>query len=331
MKPSIHICRVCERSLIKRPAYRTLRTSPFSSPRPQPPTFTDPIPPLRDIQPSQLSYYWDTLPPTDLQLQFADNLFTPTRHGPLKLWSAAKFRTTPLSSIEPEVAFLGRSNVGKSSLLNAIMGKEMCWTSSKPGRTREMNAFGIGGTKGGESKIVLLDMPGYGKASRAEWGSEIIKYLQGRKQLRRAFLLIDAEHGLKTSDRNILSLFRQSAIPHQIILSKVDKLLSNSTSKATTIPAAARLTALHKKLYSLRPKIQPDGRTQGPGALGELLTCSAGTALGEGRFLGVSAVRWAIVSAAGLDGGVEGRVEGIVPHDTLPVGTGSSGLGAQKS
>lgn len=84
--------------------------------------------------------------------------------------------------MEPEVAFLGRSNVGKSSLLNAIMGKEMCWTSSKPGRTREMNAFGIGGTKGGESKIVLLDMPGYGKASRTEWGAEIMKYLQGRKQ-----------------------------------------------------------------------------------------------------------------------------------------------------
>jgi GTP-binding protein len=62
------------------------------------------------------------------------------------------------------------------------MGKEMCWTSSRPGKTREMNAFGIGGTKGGESKIVLLDMPGYGKASRPEWGVEIMKYLQGRKQ-----------------------------------------------------------------------------------------------------------------------------------------------------
>lgn len=62
------------------------------------------------------------------------------------------------------------------------MGKEICWTSSKPGRTREMNAFGIGGTKGGHSRIVLLDMPGYGRASRAEWGIEIMKYLQGRRQ-----------------------------------------------------------------------------------------------------------------------------------------------------
>lgn len=137
---------------------------------------------LRDLTPSDLCYYWDTKPPQASQLAFADKVFTPSRHSPLKLWSASKFRTTPLSSTEPEVAFLGRSNVGKSSLLNAIMGQEICWTSSKPGRTREMNAFGIGGTKGGESKVVLLDMPGYGKASRAEWGAEIMKYLQGRKQ-----------------------------------------------------------------------------------------------------------------------------------------------------
>lgn len=137
---------------------------------------------LQELTPSDLCYYWDTKPPTPSQLAFADKIFTPSRHSPLKIWSASKFRTTPLSSIEPEVAFLGRSNVGKSSLLNAIMGQNICWTSSKPGRTREMNAFGIGGTKGGEHKVVLLDMPGYGKASRAEWGMEIMKYLQGRKQ-----------------------------------------------------------------------------------------------------------------------------------------------------
>lgn len=137
---------------------------------------------LQDLTPSDLCYYWDTNPPNGDQLAFADKLFTPSRHSPVKIWSASKFRTTPMSSIEPEVAFLGRSNVGKSSLLNAIMGREICWTSSKPGRTREMNAFGIGGTKGGQSRVVLLDMPGYGKASRTEWGMEIMKYLQGRKQ-----------------------------------------------------------------------------------------------------------------------------------------------------
>lgn len=138
--------------------------------------------PFKDLTPSQLSYYWDTQTPNEPQLLYADKFFAPSHHSPIKLWSASKFRTTPMSSLEPEVAFLGRSNVGKSSLLNAIMEKEICWTSSRPGRTREMNAFGIGGTKGGESKVVLLDMPGYGRASRPEWGVEIMKYLQGRRQ-----------------------------------------------------------------------------------------------------------------------------------------------------
>ncbi|KAL4821906.1 P-loop containing nucleoside triphosphate hydrolase protein [Aspergillus spinulosporus] len=314
MKLSSYTCRSCRPTLFLRTLYRTTTTaapclSTWQSPSQ---SQTQEVPLLRDLTPSHISYYWDTSIPTKLQLAYADKLFAPSRHSPKKLWSAAKFRTTPLSSIEPEVAFLGRSNVGKSSLLNAVMGKEMCWTSSKPGRTREMNAFGIGGAKGGESKIVLLDMPGYGKASRTEWGVEIMKYLQGRKQLRRAFLLIDSEHGIKPTDAAILSLFRKYAIPHQIILSKVDKLLFNKKPKPTSIPSAAKLAGLHATLAKLRPVVQPDARTariEGPGALGELLTCSADTPIGGGRFLGVSAIRWAIVAAAGLDGTVEARAE----------------------
>ena len=84
----------------------------------------------------------------------------------------------------PEVAFLGRSNVGKSSLLNAILGKTICHTSKHPGRTRSMNLYSVGGAdhKGHPKKLVVLDMPGYGKASRADWGEEIMKYLVKRKQ-----------------------------------------------------------------------------------------------------------------------------------------------------
>ena len=181
MKTRDHICTSCLRRTT--PYYlsqRTIATTASSTPSP---TRRDPNKiPLHDLTPSEISYYWDTQIPNEAQLSYADKIFSPSRHSPVKIWSASKFRTTPMSSLEPEVAFLGRSNVGKSSLLNAIMGKEICWTSSKPGRTREMNAFGIGGTKGGESKVVLLDMPGYGKASRAEWGVEIMKYLQGRRQ-----------------------------------------------------------------------------------------------------------------------------------------------------
>ncbi|KAL3475473.1 P-loop containing nucleoside triphosphate hydrolase protein [Aspergillus californicus] len=302
MRPLLYICRSCRQTSPLKTSYRPITTFTFTTPSP---TTDSPKIPLRDLTPNHISYYWDTQTPTQPQLEYADKLFAPSRHSPIKIWSAAKFRTTPLSSIEPEVAFLGRSNVGKSSLLNAIMGKEICWTSSKPGRTREMNAFGIGGTKGGESKIVLLDMPGYGKASRTEWGVEILKYLQGRKQLRRTFLLIDSEHGIKKTDLAILELFRQSAIPHQIILSKVDKLLLKNTPKPTSIPPPEKLAGLQTKLQQLKPIVQPDGRTEGPGALGEILTCSAEASLGEGRFLGISAIRWAILSAAGLDGTLE--------------------------
>ncbi|EAU36607.1 conserved hypothetical protein [Aspergillus terreus NIH2624] len=301
MKTKLPICGAC--------AYQPLLSRRLLSTTTAPPARNPNKLQLRDLTPADLSYYWDTQVPDEQRLVYADKFFSPSRHSPVKLWSASKFRTTPLSSSEPEVAFLGRSNVGKSSLLNAVMGKEMCWTSSKPGRTREMNAFGIGGTKGGESKIVLLDMPGYGKASRTEWGVEIMKYLQGRKQLRRAFLLIDSLHGIKQSDADILMLFRKYAIPHQVILSKVDKVLAKKKSQVKSGASAANIVALRTLLQDLRPIVQPVGRSEGPGALGEIVTCSAETPVEPGRALGISGVRWAILSAAGFDGNVEARPE----------------------
>ncbi|GIJ92252.1 hypothetical protein Asppvi_011229 [Aspergillus pseudoviridinutans] len=307
MKTKLYVCTACmRRNLSTALPRQNSPTAVAPSNSPNAPKLQ-----LRDLTPSDLSYYWDTRIPNESQLSYADKFFTPSRHSPVKLWSASKFRTTPLSSLEPEVAFLGRSNVGKSSLLNAIMGKEMCWTSSKPGRTREMNAFGIGGTKGGESKIVLLDMPGYGKGSRTEWGIEILKYLQGRRQLRRAFILIDSLHGIKKKDEDILMLFREYAIPHQIILSKVDKVLAKRKKQVKSGASVANVAALRNLLQDLRPIVQPDGRVEGPGALGEILTCSAETPTGPGQFLGISAIRWAILSAAGFDGNIEVKAESI--------------------
>lgn len=128
-----------------------------------------------------LSYHWDTTPATPEQLKSAERFF---KTAPPKIVdSATKFRTVK-ETPTPEVAFLGRSNVGKSSLLNALMGQKLCHTSSRPGRTRSMNFFAVGGEDhlGNPGKLVVLDMPGYGKGSQEDWGKEIMKYLVGRKQ-----------------------------------------------------------------------------------------------------------------------------------------------------
>ena len=139
----------------------------------------------------ELAYYWDTTPPTATQLRRAEKFFGAA--PPKFLFSATKFRTVG-NSATPEVAFLGRSNVGKSSLLNALMGQKLCNTSSRPGRTKSMNFFAVGGQDGYGSpgKLTLLDMQGYGKGSREEWGSEIMKYLTGRKQY--AMAIEDEKH-----------------------------------------------------------------------------------------------------------------------------------------
>ncbi|PYH94716.1 hypothetical protein BO71DRAFT_324847 [Aspergillus ellipticus CBS 707.79] len=286
--------------------HRTLTTTAAPSP-------PSPLPhnkfQLIDLSPTELNYYWDTQAPNESQLAYADKIFEPSRHSPIKQWTVAKFRAMPMSSMTPEVAFLGRSNVGKSSLLNNVMGAEICYTSSKPGRTTTMNAFGIGGTKGGESKVLLLDLPGYGKGSRTEWGDEIMKYLKRRKQLRRTFVLIDGQHGIKRSDEGMLELFRRYAIPHQVIVSKVDKVLAKRRPQIMSGVTKANMLAVQKSLEKMKPLIQPVGRLEGPPALGEILTCSSEVYRSHGDYLGVSPIRWAILAAAGYDGKMEVKVE----------------------
>ena len=125
-----------------------------------------------------------------------------------------------------EVAFGGRSNVGKSSLINALTGqKSLARVSVTPGRTRELNYF----TLGNDGQLLLVDMPGYGyaRASKAEvksWARLIRDYLKGRRELKRVFLLIDARHGLKESDREFTTLMDEAAVSYQGVLTKADKL-----------------------------------------------------------------------------------------------------------
>jgi GTP-binding protein len=127
------------------------------------------------------------------------------------------------SATLPEVAFAGRSNVGKSSLINALTGrKALARTSNTPGRTQQLNFFDIGG------RFHLVDMPGYGYAQvsrqkKAGWEKLIRSYLRGRTSLRCAFVLIDARHGLKESDEELMTLLDETAVPYRVILTKIDK------------------------------------------------------------------------------------------------------------
>jgi GTP-binding protein len=135
----------------------------------------------------------------------------------------------------PEVAFAGRSNVGKSSLLNALLSQgQLARTSNTPGRTREINYFRLG------DALHIVDMPGYGyarapKAMVAGWQRLVYDYLRGRSQLERVFLLIDSRHGIKPNDTEAMKLMDKSAVSYQLVLTKVDKLKSQELEKVTAL------------------------------------------------------------------------------------------------
>lgn len=131
-----------------------------------------------------------------------------------------------------EVAMAGRSNVGKSSLINALVRQSgLARTSNTPGRTQELNYFATEGIA-----IALVDMPGYGyarapKAKVDTWTALIKDYLRGRQMLRRVFLLIDARHGIKANDEQIMDLLDESAVTYQIVLTKIDKIKPQAVDK----------------------------------------------------------------------------------------------------
>ncbi len=129
----------------------------------------------------------------------------------------------PVSDL-PEFAFAGRSNVGKSSLINAVTGvRGLARASNTPGRTQELNFFEQ------KNQFFIVDLPGYGYASAPQktvqtWTRLIHAYLRGRVQLRRVFLLIDARHGIKQVDENIMKMLDSAAVSYQIVLTKADKI-----------------------------------------------------------------------------------------------------------
>jgi len=152
----------------------------------------------------------------------------------------------------PEVAFAGRSNVGKSSLINAVTGRnKLARASTEPGRTRELNYFRVGDT------LRLVDMPGYGyaKAGKADikrWTTLVRDYLRGRAPLKRVLLLIDGRHGLKPHDKEVMDALDEAAVTYQIVLTKADKVKPSELAdiETATRAAIARRPAAHPEIIA---------------------------------------------------------------------------------
>jgi GTP-binding protein len=174
--------------------------------------------------------------------------------GPINfLKSAPGLEFLPDASA-PEIAFAGRSNVGKSSLLNALTGrKALARTSNTPGRTQELNFFDVGKPL----QIRLVDMPGYGFAEAPKdmvrrWRYLINDYLRGRGMLKRALVLVDSRHGLKDVDREVMEMLDKAAVGYHLVLTKADKIkptLLAETMEATKAEAA-RHPAAHPLLFA---------------------------------------------------------------------------------
>ena len=153
---------------------------------------------------------------------------------------AAKLDHIPENRL-PEIAFAGRSNVGKSSLVNALTGrKTLARVSNTPGRTREINFFRLG------DRLMLADLPGYGyarasKAQSEQWAGLIFEYLRGRPNLRRVILLVDSRRGLLENDVEVMTLLDRAAVSYQLILTKTDKLKPDElTAIASRVAAQSR-------------------------------------------------------------------------------------------
>lgn len=174
--------------------------------------------------------------------------------GPIEfLKSAPELKFLPDPEY-PEIAFAGRSNVGKSSLLNAITNrKTLARTSNTPGRTQELNFFDVGSPV----QIRLVDMPGYGFAEAPKdlarrWRNLVNNYLRGRTVLKRALVLIDSRHGLKEVDREMMRMLDEAAVSYHLVLTKSDKVRPSALGALyeSTMVEAAKHPAAHPAIFT---------------------------------------------------------------------------------
>ena len=174
--------------------------------------------------------------------------------GPIEfLKSAPELKFLPDPEV-PEIAFAGRSNVGKSSLLNALTNRNgLARTSNTPGRTQELNFFDVGNPL----RLRLVDMPGYGFAEAPKdlvkrWRNLMNDYLRGRSVLKRALVLVDARHGLKEVDREMMRMLDDAAVSYHLVLTKADKVKPSALGPLyeTTALEAAKHPAAHPHIFT---------------------------------------------------------------------------------
>ncbi len=199
------------------------------------------------------------------------------------LLSAPQLKFLP-EPTAPEIAFCGRSNVGKSSLLNALTGrKAIARASVTPGRTQELNFFDVGGEAGSDPLFRLVDMPGYGFAKAPvkvveRWKNLVKSYLRGRAVLARNLVLIDSRHGIKEVDREMMKMLDEAAVGYRIVLTKTDKI------KASELERIANQTADEaKKHVAAFPELHLTSSEKGMG-IEALRAAVVADALGDSWF-----------------------------------------------